>query len=119
MTGVDERRLREALLRHLVRQAPDGPMGEMAQEVLAGRMTMAAAAGSLAYGEHFAAAAAEGTQLMRSLSPAELETANQTLAVAASILDPPVSPVPPRPRRSGPDVDSEWDESVTSPWDQS
>lgn len=123
MTGVDEKRLREALLRHLARQAPGEPMGEMAREVLAGRMTMAAAVGSLAYGEHFAAAAVEGAQLMRSLSPAELAEVNQTLAVAASILDPPVSPVPPQPQhqsqRRRPDSDDDWDESVTSPWDQS
>ncbi|GHH41605.1 hypothetical protein [Lentzea cavernae] len=116
MTGVDERRLREALLRHVVRSAPGQPAGEMAQEVLSGRMTMAAAAGSLAYRDLFAAAAAEGEQVMRSISPQELAEAQQTLAVAASILDPPVLPEPVRPRLP---LDDEWDDSVTSPWDES
>ncbi|WP_434453509.1 hypothetical protein [Lentzea sp. E54] len=38
------------------------------------------------------------------------------VAVTASILDPPLLPDAPRPRQ---DLDDEWDDSVTSPWDQS
>lgn len=116
--GVDEQRLREALLRHLVRSEAAGPISEMAREVLAGRMTAAGAAGSLAYGEHLTAAAAEGAQLMRSRPPEELAEAQQTLGIAASILDPPV-PVDPPVRPGRPDDDDGWDESVTSPWDES
>ncbi|MFJ5991567.1 hypothetical protein [Lentzea sp. NPDC092896] len=117
MTGVDEPRLREAVLRNLVRSAPGQPMAEMAQEVLSGRMTMGAAVGSLAYRDSFATAAAEAPQLMRTVSPAELAEAEKTLVVAASLLDPPVLPEPVRPRRSF--EDEEWDASVTSPWDES
>lgn len=121
MTGVDEPRLREALLRHLVRSAPDGPLAEMAQEVLAqevlaGRMTLARAAGSLAYGDLFAAAATDAENVMRSISPAELAEAQRTLPVAASLLDPPVPPEPVRPR---PSFEEEWDDSVISPWEES
>lgn len=114
MTGVDEPRLREAVLRNLVRSAPGQPMAEMAQEVLSGRMTMGAAVGSLAYGDMFAAAAAEAPQVLQSISPAEFAEAEKTLVVAASLLDPPVLPEPARPV-----FEEEWDDSVTSPWDES
>jgi len=116
VTGVDGDRLREALLRHLVRTAPGQPMSEMAQEVLSGRMTMSTAVGSLAYRDLFATAAAESEHVMRSISPEELAEGRQTLVVAASILDPPVLPQPVRPRLP---LDDEWDDSVTSPWDES
>ncbi|WP_330275737.1 hypothetical protein OG205_08745 [Lentzea sp. NBC_00516] len=116
MSDVDGPRLREAMLRHLVRSAPGQPVSEMAQEVLSGRMTMSAAAGSLAYRDLFATAAAEAPQLLQTVSPAELAEAEQTLAVAATLLDPPVLPEPVRPR---PAFEDEWDDSVTSPWDES
>lgn len=116
MSDVDEPRLRQALLRHLVRSAPDPQVGEMAREVLSGRMTMGQAAGSLAYRDLFAQAEAESAQVVRSISPDEFAEAQQTLGVAASLLDPPVPPEPVRPR---PAFEEEWDDSVTSPWDES
>ncbi|MET9226023.1 hypothetical protein [Lentzea sp. NPDC003310] len=116
MSDVDEPRLRQALLRHLVRSSPDPQVSEMAREVLSGRMTVSEAAGSLAYRDVFAAAAARSDQVLRSISPEEFAEAQQTLPVAASLLDPPVLPEPVRARVV---FEEEWDDSVTSPWDES
>ncbi|MEU4805732.1 hypothetical protein [Actinosynnema sp. NPDC023587] len=115
MTGPLPDRLGQALLRSLARHPPSAAVGEMAREVLSGRMTLHEATRSLAYAETFAAAARDIRPALDSLSPEEHRQARESADAIADLLDPPEPPPPPKARRRP--VEDDWDETCTSPWD--
>ncbi|MCS7477713.1 hypothetical protein ACFFQW_26275 [Umezawaea endophytica] len=114
MSGPVEDRLGQAVLRSLARRPPSDVMGEMAREVLSGRMTLHDATRSLAYSEAFAVAARDVVPTLAGLSAEERRAAEDLGDRAADLLDPPDQP-PQKPRRAP--VEDDWDESHTSPWD--
>lgn len=107
---VDEQRVLRSVLRLLSGGAPRDPAAEMAREVLSGRMSLRDAGNSAAYGEMITQAVADAVATVEAASPEQRAEAEAALAGAASVLDPP----PERPRAP---ADDDWDESVTSPWD--
>ncbi|MFD4638066.1 hypothetical protein ACFWN2_12170 [Lentzea sp. NPDC058436] len=107
---MDEKRVLQSVLRLLSGGGQRDPAAEMAREVLAGRMSLRDAGNSLAYGEMFTQAISDGVATVESTSPEQRAEAVGALAGAAAVLD------PPQARRPAP-VEDDWDESVTSPWD--
>jgi hypothetical protein len=63
-----------AVLRVIAAQSPNQPLGEMAREVLSGRLTLREAASGPAYAEHFALAYEQAQ-----LDPAPSPTGNEGL----------------------------------------
>lgn len=115
MSGPHDR-LGTAVLRALTNLPPSDPMGEMAREVLSGRMTFSQAMRSAAYSESFAVAAQDAVRTLEALTPEERKAAEDMGADgAADLLDPPRPPPTPAPRRAP--VEDDQDESFTSPWD--
>lgn len=122
MSGHD--RLGVAVLRFLAGRPPSDVMGEMAREVLTGRMTLHQVMRSSAYSEAFTVAAHEAVRALDAMTPAE-RRATELMGerAAADILDPPPPPLPPPPPRSVPaarraQIEDDWDESFASPWDK-
>ncbi|MFJ8962481.1 hypothetical protein ACIRG5_24130 [Lentzea sp. NPDC102401] len=113
---MDEKRALQSVLRLLSGGGRRDPAAEMAREVLSGRMTLREAGNSLAYGEMFTQAVADAAATMEATTPQQRAEAQAALAHAADVLDPPPTP-PVAPTRRRAPVDDDWDESVTSPWD--
>ena len=117
MSGHD--RLGVAVLRFLARRPPSDVMGEMAREVLSGRMTLHEVMRSSAYSEVLTEAAQEAVRALDAMTPEERRAAEaMDEHAAADVLDPPPPPPPrpmPAPRRTP--VADDWDESYASPWD--
>ena len=110
----DHDRLGVAVLRMLAARPASDVMGEMAREVLSGRMTLHEVMCGSAYSEALTEAAAEATRALDAMTPEERRAAEAMGEHGvADVLDPPPPPAP----RPAP-VESEWDEAVTSPWDE-
>jgi hypothetical protein len=73
MSGHD--RLGVAVLRFLARRPPSDVMGEMAREVLTGRMTLHEVMRSSAYSEEFTEAAQEAVRALDAMTPEERRAA--------------------------------------------
>lgn len=107
-------RLGVAVLRSLAMRPPSDVMGEMAREVLTGRMTLHEVMRNSAYSQAFTESAADALRTWDAMTPEERRAAEAVGERAvADILDPP--PPAPEPRRVPEDHD--WDEAFTSPWD--
>jgi hypothetical protein len=113
MTGSLDR-LGVAVLRYLAKERPSDPMGEMAREVLSGRMTMPEAMSGAAYAEAFTVAAQEAVRTLDAMTPEELRELAASGEQAIDILDPPPDP-PARPSRASVE---DREELFTSPWDK-
>lgn len=115
MSGPHDR-LGEAVLRAVAKLPPSDAMGEMAREVLSGRMTMQEAMRSGAYSEAFAAASQDAVRTLDAMTPEERRAAGELGERAADLLDPPPPP-PPKPAPNRPPAADDWDEPFTYPWD--
>ncbi|MGW6929056.1 hypothetical protein ACWGE0_03265 [Lentzea sp. NPDC054927] len=119
----DHDRLGVAVLRTLARRPPSDVMGEMAREVLSGRMTLHEVMRGSAYSEALTEAAKEAVRALDAMTPEERRAA-ETMGehAVADIIDPPPPPPAPAPEpEPGPSrapLDNDWDEAFASPWDE-
>lgn len=120
MSGHD--RLGVAVLRSLAGRPASDAMGEMAREVLSGRMTLHQVMRSSAYSETLTEAAQEALRDWDAMTPEERRSAErmgeQVAADALETPPPPPAPSIPVSRRALMDDDDGWDESFASPWDE-
>jgi hypothetical protein len=115
----DHDRLGVAVLRLVARRPPSDAMGEMAREVLSGRMTLPEVMRGSAYSQALTEASEEAVRALNAMTPEERRAAEAMGEhAAADLLDPPPPPPAPAPPPRRALVDNDWDEAFASPWDE-